>query len=99
MNIPAALEIGTKVWSDDKAQSLGTWLRTFARSAVKPRTESRIRSSEASSGVAPGYRLGDSVRHGRFGTGRVIAPWPDGTLLVRFDGEAKSRLIWPSLLG
>lgn len=44
------------------------------------------------------FRLGDAVRHGRFGSGRVQAHWPDGTVQVRFDRAARSRLVWPAFL-
>ena len=57
-----------------------------------------IGSGEASSAAMPKLRLGENVRHGRHGTGRVLAHWPDGTVLVRFDDMAKNQLIWPSFL-
>jgi len=98
MNIPSTLEIRTGVQSKDWIHQLVTTLRMYTRSAAKSRTEKSIRSSKASSGTAPGYRLGEVVQHGQFGTGRVMAHWPDGTLLVRFDSMAKSRLVFPSLL-
>lgn len=44
------------------------------------------------------FRLGDVVHHGRFGPGRVLAHWPDGTVMVRFDRLAKNRLVWPAFL-
>lgn len=42
---------------------------------------------------------GDAVRHGAYGQGRVLAHWPDGTLLVRFHRMPRSRLVPPSHLG
>ena len=41
-------------------------------------------------------RLGDAVRHGRYGFGVVTARWPDGRLQIRFDRVARNRLIWPT---
>ncbi|MFQ5922506.1 MAG: hypothetical protein ACE5M4_06645 [Anaerolineales bacterium] len=98
MNTPATLEFGPQVRSNDKTHRPVTSLSMYARSAVKSKTEKSTRSSKASSEPAPSYRLGDAVHHGRFGTGQVMAQWPDGTLLVRFDRAVKSRLVWPSLL-
>jgi hypothetical protein len=98
MNTLSTLEIGTKVWSKDKTQRLVALLRKYARSAARSRTENSIRSGKSSSGTAPSYRLSQTVHHSRFGTGRVMVHWPDGTLLVRFDGAVKSRLVFPSLL-
>ena len=98
MNTLSTLEIGTKVWSKDKAQHLVALLRQYVRSAARSRTENSVRSSKDSFWTASSYRLGQTVHHSRFGTGRVMAHWPDGTLLVRFDGAVKSRLVFPSLL-
>ena len=98
MNYPAALEMSTKARSNDKTQNPVGWLREYARSLVKSKAEGSTRPSQAISKTKPGYRLGDAVHHSGFGTGRVMAHWPDGTLLVRFDREVKSQLVWPSLL-
>lgn len=98
MNALSILEIGSKVWSKDKAHRLAARLGQSERSAARSRTENSIRSGQGSSGIALSYRLGQTVHHSRFGTGRVMAHWPDGTLLVRFDGADKNRLVFPSLL-
>ena len=98
MNNPTTLEMITKVRLNDSAPDVGAWLRRIARSVAKARTTGGIRSASPSSRTISGYRLGDAVLHGSFGAGQVMAHWPDGTLVVRFDGETKSRLIWPSLL-
>ncbi|MFQ5922834.1 MAG: hypothetical protein ACE5M4_08320 [Anaerolineales bacterium] len=55
-------------------------------------------SNESLSRTVSGIRLGEAVRHSRYGTGWALAYWPDGTLLIRFDKEAKNRLVWPSFL-
>jgi hypothetical protein len=98
MNSPATLEMITRVRLNDKTPRVGAWLRSIGRFAAPAKTESRIRSISQSSGTASSYRLGDAVRHNGFGSGRVMAHWPDGTLLIRFDRETKNRLVWPSLL-
>jgi hypothetical protein len=86
------------VWTKDKTQHLVAMLRQYARSAARFITENSISSGKGSSGTALSYRLGQIVHHSRFGTGRVVAHWPDGTLLVKFDGAVKNRLVFPSLL-
>ena len=98
MITPSALEMGTDVRSINKTRRPEPLLRMFARSLAKSRTGNSIRSSKALSGTAPSYRLGEVVQYGQFGTGRVMANWPDGTLLVRFESVVKSRLVSPSLL-
>ena len=98
MITPSTLEIGTEVRSKIKTHRPVALLRKFARSLARSRTENSIRSSKASSGTGASYHLGQAVHHGQFGTGQVMAHWPDGTLLVRFDSAVKSRLVWPSLL-
>ena len=98
MNISMTFEKATGVRASAPTMGLATQLRNFVRSAARSRTENRIGSSRTSSGKAHARLLGDAVHHDQFGSGRVMAHWPDGTLLVRFDGEVKSRLVWPSLL-
>jgi len=61
-------------------------------------TQSTPRKSENPSSGPPVLQLGDTVRHGRFGTGQVMARLPDGRLQIRFDGVEKSLMIFPSLL-
>jgi hypothetical protein len=82
MNTLSILEMGTKVWSKGKAQHLVAMLRQYVRSVARFKTENSIRSDKGSSATALSYRLGQVVHHSRFGTGRVMAHWPDGTLLV-----------------
>jgi hypothetical protein len=52
----------------------------------------------ASPGKRLQYHVSENVQHDRFGAGRVIARWPDGSLLVKFEQEVGNRLVWPSLL-
>lgn len=68
------------------------------RLAERSMTENTMRSSSPSSLTNSKLRLGEAVRHSRFGAGQVLAHWPDGTLLVQFDNAAKNQLIWPSFL-
>jgi hypothetical protein len=98
MNISSTFEKATIVRTSTPTMRLATQLRDYVRSAVRSRTENGISPRKVSSGKAPARRLGDAVHHSQFGSGRVMAHWPDGTFLIRFEDEAKSRLVWPSLL-
>lgn len=98
MNTLSILEIGARVWSKDTAQHFVATLKQYARSAARFKTENSIRSGKGSSRTALRYRLGQIVHHSRFGTGRVMAHWPDGTLLIKFDRAGGHRLVIPSLL-
>lgn len=60
------------------------------RRTISPRPRARTKSRP---------QLGGAVLHGTYGPGKVMAHWPDGTLLVRFDRLRKSRLVSPSHLG
>ena len=80
-----------------------TPIKSGSRSTeINPAERSRAASSNGSQGTASGakskLRLGENVQHSRYGTGRVLAHWPGGTVLVRFDNLAKNQLIWPSFL-
>ena len=80
-----------------------TPLKSGSRSTeISPAERSHAASSNGSQGTASGarsnLRLGENVQHSRYGTGRVLAHWADGTILVRFDNLAKNQLIWPSFL-
>ena len=97
----AKLNVGhlSKFVTNHTLTPLKTSLRsTDVRPFEKSRTASSNGSQGASSAAKPKLRLGENVRHGRFGTGRVLAHWSDGTVLVRFDDMAKNHLIWPSFL-
>ena len=61
-------------------------------------TRKAVQQNGTGSSSALKYQLGDRVQCGRFGTGVVRAYNPDGTLLVRFTDQPKSRSIFPSLL-
>jgi hypothetical protein len=98
MNTASTLVMGNELQSIAKTQRKAIPSKVFARTSVGSGTEESIRAGKASSGPASGFGLGENVQHGRFGTGRVMSHWPDGRLLVRFDGAVKSRLIFPSLL-
>ena len=80
-----------------------TPLKSGSRSTeINPVERSRTDSSNGSRGASSGAKskllLGENVRHSRFGTGRVLAHWSDGTVLIRFDDLARNQLIWPSFL-
>lgn len=98
MNTPSTLEMSMELRSNVKTYSPATPLRNFASLIARAKTVISIRPSKVSSGIAVNYRLGEAVHHGQFGAGRVMAHWPDGSLLVRFDSAVKSRLVFPSLL-
>jgi hypothetical protein len=69
------------------------------RYAITPlaRVFTPVRNTPPRSGH--GYRLGEAVYHGLFGSGRVISHVPDGRLLVRFERSGRNRLVFPSFLG
>ena len=96
MNTPTTLDLRRDVRSSEKTFGPVATMKNLVSLIVN--TPLRRRASKALSPKAPGYRLGEAVNHAQFGTGRVKAHWPDGALLVRFDGEAQSRLVFPSLL-
>jgi hypothetical protein len=98
MNSASTLVMGNELQSNAETQRPAIPSKIFARTSVRSGSEESIRAGKACSGSASGFRLGETVQHGRFGTGRVMSHWPDGRLLVRFDGAVKSRLIFPSLL-
>ena len=71
---------------------------TEVKAAERSRTRSSAGAREPTSAAKSKLRLGEVVRHSRFGRGRVLAHWADGTILVRFDDVANNQLIWPSFL-
>jgi hypothetical protein len=71
--------------------------QALGRSAVNHKSISS-QARESMNGKPPGLQLGDTVRHDRFGTGRVMARYPDGRMQIRFVGVGKSQMIFPSLL-
>ena len=98
MSITSTLEMNIKVQSQDRSLDLGVRQMNDTRLGVRSITENTMRSSSPSSPNNSKLRLGEAVRHSGFGAGQVLAHWPDGTLLVRFDNLAKNRLVWPSFL-
>lgn len=97
MNATSTLELGTKLRSHLRARLLASLQKALSGGLAGSNPISRHRST-ASSRRASDYRLGVKVGHPRFGMGQVLAHWPDGRLLIRFDGAARNRLVWPSLL-
>jgi hypothetical protein len=95
----ANLELLSKFFTNHTLTPLKFGFRT---NDINPAERSRVCSSNefrgASSAANSRLRLGESVQHSRYGAGRVLAHWADGTVLVRFDGLAKNQLIWPSFL-
>jgi hypothetical protein len=57
-----------------------------------------MNNKRSSQGKTPRARLGDTVRHSVFGSGRILAFWPDGAYLVKFENGVGFRLISPHLL-
>ncbi len=45
-----------------------------------------------------GCQIGQTVHHGDFGSGEIVAAWPDGRLLVKFADRSENLLVYPSLL-
>jgi hypothetical protein len=95
----ANLELLSKIFTNHTLTPLNSGSRSTEIVPVeRSRTESDNGFHGASSAANSKLRLGEIVRHSRYGAGRVLAHWPDGTVLVRFDGLAKNQLIWPSFL-
>ena len=97
------VEMSAELQSNDVTHHTLAPLRTARRlaelkPAEKSKTENRKGSRKPSSPTESRPRLGKAVSHSRYGRGEVLAHWPGGTLLVRFDNAAKNRLVWPSFL-
>lgn len=97
MNATSTLKLGTRLQSHLREGLLASLQKALSGSLAGSDPVS-LHASTASSRKASDYRLGEQVGHAGFGVGQVLAHWPDGRLLIRFDGAAKNRLIWPSLL-
>lgn len=103
MNTLSTAEMTVELLSNDVTHHTRTPLKTDTRStelksAERSGTVNGKGSRGASSEAKAKLRLGEAVRHSRYGVGRVLAHWADGTILVRFDNMAKNQLIWPSFL-
>lgn len=98
MNTPTTLELSSKVRPNEKTFDQAPAYRIFAGLIANAKASLKGRSNRVPMRTAPGYRLGEAVHHAQFGAGQVKAQWPDGTVLVRFDNETQSRLVFPSLL-
>ncbi|MEE9513895.1 MAG: hypothetical protein V3V46_07435 [Anaerolineales bacterium] len=95
----ANLELLSKFFTNHTLAPFKSGPRSTSINPVeRSRAGSSYESSGASSGANSKLRLGENVQHSRYGTGRVLAHWSDGTVLVRFDDLAKNQLIWPSFL-
>ncbi len=44
------------------------------------------------------FRIGERVQNGGHGTGVVRAFHPNGTIIVRFEGQETSRAVFPTFL-
>lgn len=95
MSISSTLDLNIEVRAPDRRHSPVSSPTTPAEKSAR---ESAGRSNASPSAANSRPRLGDAVRHSRFGDGQVLANWPDGTVLVRFAKTAKNRLVYPSFL-
>jgi hypothetical protein len=97
MNALSTFAMKLNFHSKPASSRVQTTRQALGRTTV--RHESFIsEESNNSNGRIPSLHLGDTVRHARFGTGRVMAQLPDGRLQIRFEGVVKSQMIFPSLL-
>ncbi len=71
---------------------------TELKTAEGPVIDGKEGSSKPLFAARSRLRLGEAVRHSKFGSGQVLAHLPEGTLLIRFDNGAMNRPIWPSFL-
>lgn len=85
-------------------QLAGLHNHTHTPAIATAKTAPIVRARKAAEGIGSRsaavskLRLGATVRHAGFGTGQVIANWPDGTVIVRFEGASRNRKIWPAHL-
>lgn len=98
MNSTSMLEMKTAVRSKNRKFNPITLLRIKTYYSERSRTETSKRSNGSSSLTESKPRIGEAVRHSRYGKGQVLAHRPDGTLLIRFNNSTKNRLVWPSFL-
>jgi hypothetical protein len=98
MHIVSTKPIGSKPRLSNITHHTRTQQNANTLSAEVPGAKKGTRSNDSSSRANSRLALGEAVRHGRHGNGQVVAHWPNGTVLVRFDGAPKSLLVWPSFL-
>jgi hypothetical protein len=98
MNTPSTLTIETNVRLHQNAHRPATLSNILFDAVSRFKATFGAPSSNVVAQRPPGYRISDPVRHTSFGVGRVVSTWPDGRLLVRFDGMGKNRLVFPSVL-
>jgi hypothetical protein len=98
MNTLSALEMKLNIGSKEKEAPDFSLRRLLSRPLAQSGLEKGIGRSRNASSNSPDYRLGESVCHGRFGVGQVMALAPDGRLQIRFHGARKSMMIFPSFL-
>jgi hypothetical protein len=103
MNVPTSTQMSTELISNEATfpahSPLAIDLGPSERKAVG-RSGAKDRKGSGRAPTMPESRLrsGEVVQHGRHGLGQVLAHWPDGRILIRFDDSPKSQLIWPSFL-
>ena len=98
MSSSLTIKLDTIVESKDRTVDTDVRRTTETNAIKRSVTDNQPRFNGSSSAMTSKPRLGETVRHSRYGKGRVLAHWPDGTLLIRFGNEAKNRLVSPSLL-
>ena len=84
MNSLSAIEMTINIQSKSMAQKL--FERGIADQVGAQPTDVNNRDGYLASRKAPDYHLGESVYHGRYGAGQVMAHLPDGRLQIRFTG-------------
>jgi hypothetical protein len=98
MNTPKILKMNVQARTHVSSRRWMNALRKFPTLLITSETMKSIRSRKLTKAKNQNYRLGQVVHHGSFGSGQVMALWPDGRVLVRFDRAAKNQLIFPSFL-
>lgn len=98
MSNPTVLDIKTELRSSDRSFIRLSFLKIGANIAQTFGFVRKMAANGSPSLPNSKPRIGASVDHSRYGNGKVMAHYPDGTILVRFDNSAKNRRIWLSFL-
>ena len=98
MNSQTAVDLNVGLPSASRFSREAGRTNIVARISARFRPAKNVAASQAISGSVSSYRIGEVVHHGQFGTGRVVACWPDGRLQVKFADSARSRFVFPSFL-
>jgi hypothetical protein len=98
MNATTALELANRKKPRNLVHRAHVSLMGIAELVSQTMAVVRIDHKETVVRDVTRYRIGDVVQHVQFGSGQVLAIWPDGRLQIRFETEGRNQLIFPSLV-